>query len=113
MKNCVSERETFIENPENKPFVDHISNNKLDNRIENLRWCTYTENNRNRGVGKNSKSGIKGVTWDKVMNKWKAGIKINGKTVHLGYHDLLEEAKQARQNKATEVFGDFLNKCEK
>ena len=39
--------DTFIPNPENKPCIDHINGNRLDNSIENLRWCTYTENNTN------------------------------------------------------------------
>lgn len=39
--------ELFIPNPENKPFVDHIDTNRLNNRVDNLRWVTRTENNNN------------------------------------------------------------------
>lgn len=39
--------ESFIPNPQNKPCIDHINTIKTDNRIENLRFCTYSENNRN------------------------------------------------------------------
>ena len=49
--------ELFIPNPENKPCVDHINHDRLDNRVENLRWVTVKENNNNRYVhSKNPKA---------------------------------------------------------
>jgi hypothetical protein len=40
--------EAFITNSDNKPFVDHIDNNKSNNSIDNLRWVTMEENNKHR-----------------------------------------------------------------
>ena len=45
----------FIPNPDNKPFIDHINRNKLDNTLENLRWATRFENAQNCSVYTNNK----------------------------------------------------------
>jgi hypothetical protein len=49
--------ELFVFNPDNLPCVDHIDRNSLNNSIENLRWCSYEENSRNRSISKNNSSG--------------------------------------------------------
>jgi hypothetical protein len=105
--------EAFIPNPNNKPCVDHIDNNILNNNINNLRWATYSENCMNASLSKANKFGVKGVFYFGKTNKYVAQIKHNNKHHHLGLFDSLEEAKEARQKKANELFGQFTNKCEK
>jgi hypothetical protein len=104
---------TFIPNIKNEKFVDHVNNNQLDNTISNLRWCDLSKNQFNRILNKNNNSGIKGVYWNKKSNKWHTQIKYNNKCFYLGSFDDIDDAKLARQNKSTELFGEFLNNCEK
>jgi hypothetical protein len=59
-----------------------------------------------------NKSGVKGIVWYKKDKKWRAQIFLNGKQVHIGDYNNLEDATIARQNKAREDFGVYINKCE-
>jgi hypothetical protein len=105
--------EYFIPNPNNKAYVDHIDNNRSNNRIDNLRWVTTSENNYNMSIKKTNKSGVKGVIWNKNKNKWEVQISHKGKRYHLGYFTDKDEAIKTRKLKANELFGEFTNKCER
>lgn len=68
-----------------KLVIDHINDNKLDNRVENLQIVTNRFNS-HKTQGKYS-SKFKGVSWNKFANKWVSTIRINSKKKYLGYFD--------------------------
>ena len=103
----------FLENPNDKEFVDHIDNNPQNNHISNLRFATNKENQQNSKLSSNNTSTVKGVYFEKSHKKWRAQIMIDGIHVHIGYYENLEDAKIARVNKANEAFGVYTNACEK
>ena len=92
--------------PENM-IVDHINRNPLDNRKENLRICTYSDNCKNLSVYKSNKSGIIGVYFDKGINKWRATITVNGKRKWLGAFSTKEEAAKVRYDAELKYFKEF------
>jgi hypothetical protein len=94
----------FVDNHDDKQYVDHIDRNKMNNLASNLRWVTSSENNMNRAKDKRaSGSRFKGVHWNVEKKRWRAQI---GRK-HIGYYDTEEEAAIAYNHKATEEFGDI------
>jgi hypothetical protein len=87
--------------------VDHINQNKLDNRRANLRFATRRQNSRNRGPNANNTSGFKGVTWHKRTRRWHAQIGIGGRPYYVGSFDTAEDAAHAYNEAALETFGEF------
>jgi len=85
--------------------VDHINGVRRDNRIENLRQATPSQNNQNRKA--TSKSGFKGVHWHKQSSKWIASICINRKSVHLGSFVKKEDAAKFATNARKNIHGEF------
>ena len=77
---------------------DHLNHNRLDNRWVNLRPVSRQDNNKNRSINANNKSGFTGVHWDKHANKWLAKININCKSKYLGLFTELDDAINARKN---------------
>jgi hypothetical protein len=101
-------------NNDSKMHTDHKNNNPLDNRIENLRICTNSQNQMNTKVQINNTSGFKGVTWNKIVKKWVAQIKLNNKLINLGYYINPIDAARAYNEAALKYHGEFahLNKID-
>lgn len=76
--------------------IDHINGNRADNRIENLRAVSRAENLRNMKLYNNNTTGVMGVYWHKNTGKWRSLIKVNGKSIHLGLFESIEDAAAAR-----------------
>lgn len=97
----------LITNARKEEVVDHINHDKLDNRRENLRIVTHSQNIHNRPPSVNNKSGYKGVHWIKKEKVWASRISVNGKRIFLGYFENLEDAARAYDKAAKKHVGEF------
>lgn len=91
-------------------IIDHINGDRSDNRIENLRIANTQQNGGNRFGTKESRSKYKGVVSQEARSKknpWKATIKYDGKTIHLGCYKTEEEAAMVYDSAAIRLFGPF------
>lgn len=88
-------------------IIDHIDGNPANDRIENLRAATQLGNMANSKIPVTNVSGIKGVSWHKLRQKWRAHCQVNKKSVHLGLFDNIQDAKKAVTLYRTEHHGNF------
>ena len=77
--------------------IDHIKHDKVDNRIKKMRSVSHSENQKNRLMGSNNKSGFNGVSKRKRGNVWTAYIQVDGVKINLGEHATFSRAVGARK----------------
>ncbi len=97
---------TIMDCPDDK-VIDHINQNKLDNRRANLRICTIAENNLNKKLSSKSTTGLTGVHFYKPLEKYVAYISKDNKRHHLGYYDTPEEAYYKYVAVAKNLHGEY------
>lgn len=89
--------------------VDHKNLDKSDNRIKNLRLATSGQNQRNHAVHSDSKSGIKGVSWHKASNRWRAQLRVKGRIINLGGFKDIDRAERVVRAARKKYHGTFAN----
>lgn len=97
--------EAFIENPQEKPQVNHKDGNRANNLLQNLEWVTDSENKYHRFSELQApcgESGFYGVNWRADRGKWRAYTSLGGYR-HLGLFDDKEEAIKAAEKARREL----------
>jgi hypothetical protein len=88
--------------------LDHKDLKRGNNKWKNLRLATPAQNLQNIGVSAHNTTGRKGVSWHKASRRYRASIRANGKQIHLGNFDTIEEAAAAYATAAQIYFGEFV-----
>ena len=87
--------QTFIPNPDNKPFVNHIDGNKSNNHVENLEWCNQSEN-----MIHAFKTGLKSPSHPKPVKQYT-----------LGGEFIKEYPSREEASRSVKAFGCNINKA--
>ena len=101
--------EAFIDNPENKPCIDHIDGNTHNNDLSNLRWATISENSLNTKIPITNTSGTKNISWDNHYNCWKFQKIIVG-ILHQKSNKDLEWLKEYKIKFEENLDNEFINR---
>lgn len=95
--------------PNSELYVDHKrgENTRHDNRKSNLRIATHSQNMMNKNRIKSNKSGVTGVYWSKLKQRWVASITANKRKIYLGQYINFDDAVKARKEAEEKYFGEF------
>ena len=86
-------------------LTDHINHDTLDNREENLRVCTCSQNQMNSKMRENNTSGYRGAY--KKKNRYYALIQIKKQSIYLGSYSTMEDAARAYDAAAKRLHGEY------
>ena len=89
--------------------LDHIDGDRANNRLDNLRPASLSQNQHNRKLNKNNKSGFKGVSYNSKSKMFLASIKHQRQTIFLGSYKTPEEADKVVRVAREELHGNFAN----
>ena len=87
--------------------IDHVDRNPGNNRWNNLRLASRSQNTINSRLLDRNTSGVRGVCWNPIKSRWMARISLNGVRRHLGYFDSIEEAEQVYLLAAAELHEEY------
>jgi len=109
-KYYLAHRIVFIMFNKNLPdCIDHINGDPSDNRIENLRAATPSQNAMNKKLNCTSRSKAKNVRWSAERSKWHVQMSIRGKHTHIGTFEDFELAKFVAAEYRDKYHGEFAN----
>jgi len=106
-RTSLSLHQLILGKPERGMVVDHINRNSYDNRKENLRFATYSQNSANRKSRENSSSNYLGVSWSYKRKKWTSQLNHHHRQYKLGFFTCEHQAALAYNKKAIELHGEF------
>ena len=90
-------------------IIDHINRNPLDNRKSNLRIGNTVLNTYNKDYNSNSISKVKGVSWNKAMQKWIGQVQVNGVRIYTHSYKSFEECCKVTEDLRKQMYEEYRN----
>jgi hypothetical protein len=88
-------------------MLDHIDGIRHNNKIENLRECSFSENGFNKKLTNKNTSGYKNVVWSKQRKKWRVQMRAYGKNLSFGFYDDIELASLVAEEAREKYHKEF------